>query len=49
MTVAFHLVCVCKHVIFAPCMVRQNSSGLLQGSERMWQEADKANEAGNTV
>jgi hypothetical protein len=49
MTVAFHLVCVCTYVIFTPVWFDRNSSGLLQGSERMWQEADKANEAGNTV
>ena len=49
MIVAFHLVCVCTIMLFLHPVWFDSSSGLLQGGERMWQEADKANEAGNTV
>lgn len=41
MIVAFHLVCVCTIMLFLHPVWFDSSSGLLQGGERMWQEADR--------
>jgi hypothetical protein len=41
MIVAFYSVCVCTIMLFLHPVRFDSSSGLLQGGERMWQEADR--------